>query len=70
MLQGGVAGLPAYAAEDMTFVQEEEVFPALPAVLPTNEEDDEALDSLPENPDAKPGGKRKLTEADETMKKV
>lgn len=60
----------AYGAEEMTFVQEEEVFPALPVVMPTYEEDEEALTSLPEAPDMKPGSKRKNSQVEELPKKV
>ncbi|CAM6050416.1 unnamed protein product [Sphagnum compactum] len=67
--QEGLVGLLAYGAEEMTFVQEEEVFPALPVVMPIYEEDEEALTSLPEAPDVKPGSKRKNSQVEELPKK-
>jgi hypothetical protein len=39
-------------------------------VMPTYEEDEEALTSLPEAPDMKPGSKRKNSQVEELPKKV
>ena len=71
-MQEGVAQLPAYGADDMTFFQEEEVFPALPAVLPTliDDEEEDTTDNPATKTDAKPGGKRKLTDEEVAAKKV
>ena len=61
----------------MTFVQEEEVFPALPAVIPSllpvhNDDDveNEVEDVPVEKANSKPGGKRKLNDAEGAVKKV
>lgn len=73
-MQEGVSELPAYEADDMTFVQEEEVFPVLPSVIPSllrNDEndEDEVEDSKPgKKVDSKPGGKRKATDTEEPKK--
>ncbi|KAG0555053.1 hypothetical protein KC19_12G140400 [Ceratodon purpureus] len=73
--QEGLSELPAYGADDMTFVQEEEVFPVLPAVipslLPTHDEEveDEVEDVSGKSADSKPGGKRKLNDAEGAVKK-
>lgn len=75
-MQEGVAELPAYGADDMTFVQEEEVFPVLPDVIPSlipgeQEVDDEKdADVKVQKSDLKPGGKRKAAEGEGVPKKV
>lgn len=70
-MQEGVAQLPTYGADDMTFFQEEEVFPALPAVIPTRiDEEEDAANNPATKTDAKPGGKRKLTDEEAAAKKV
>lgn len=76
-MQEGISELPAYGADDMTFVQEEEVFPVLPAVIPSllpvhddNDVEDEVEDVPGKKADSKPGGKRKLDDAEGAVKKV
>ncbi|CAK9862425.1 unnamed protein product [Sphagnum jensenii] len=67
--QQGLSGLPAYGAEEMTYVQEEEVLPALPVAMPAYENDEEPLSSLPEDPEVKPGAKRKSSQVELLPKK-
>ncbi len=75
-MQEAISGLPTYEADDMTFVQEDEVFPVLPAVIPSllpvhddNNIEDE-VDVLGKKVDSKPGGKRKVPDVEEAPKKV
>ncbi|XP_024358078.1 splicing factor U2AF-associated protein 2 [Physcomitrium patens] len=72
--QENIHELPAYGADDMTFVQEEEVFPELPAVIPSIlQTDDDVEDEVANIPaktvDLKTGGKRKVDDTKEAVKK-
>lgn len=74
-MQENIHELPAYGADDMTFVQEEEVFPELPAVIPSIlQTDDDVEDEVANIPaktvDLKTGGKRKVDDTKEAVKKV
>lgn len=74
-MQEGISELPAYGADDMTFVQEEEVFPVLPDVVPTLLHVDEDVeveveDVTGKKADSNLGGKRKLNDAEGAVKKV